>query len=857
MYRPRPSAPRFCQKMAGFRTALCILASLSMSVPARALDPAKEVTQYRLDTWGAKEGLPAQTIRDIKQSREGYIWIATQTLVRFDGVKFTVVDTTTGKGTVPAISSLAASPDGGLWVGTRNTGVLRYRDGNVTPSKRPLDLLRGPAILTSRDGALWAVARDGLARFRDGRVDLQLAERAEVRALVETPDGAVYAGLWDAPRGALLRVRDGELTYFDKADGLSDRHVTALCAGRDGTLWIGTRNGLNAFKDGRFRTYGEREGLLNEVVSALLEDRDGNLWVGTGGGLYRFRDGRFSALHKADGLADEHVSALFEDDEGGLWVGGRGIVGRLRDTSVTMYTAREGLSVDAINETVSAREGGVWVGTYGGGVSRLKDGRFTNFGRAAGLTDLSVGAMYEARDGTLWFGVGSNELMTLRNGRARAFDTGGRYVLAIHEDQQGLLVALRDAGLFRLENGRLVRYRTPAGEEVKEGYLRAILIGRNGTMWIGDGGIARIEGGRRVQPKEHQFSRLVYSLHEDADGVIWVAAGLGLMRLKNDRLTRFENQPYLWGNPLASILEDASGHLWINSDKGILRVAKSELDDVAEGRRERATVRVFGPQDGLSLEEMRAPTVQRASRTADGRLWFPTPLGLARIDPAHLVRDAKAPPVVIEQVVIDGKAARASNALVIPAGAQKVELHFSALSYTLSERATFRYWLEGFDAEWVDGGTKRMANYTKLPPGAYRFHVRAANSEGVWNETGATLAFSQQPRFHQTVTFRLACIVGVGVAIFSMHRLRVRQLKARERELSRKVQEAMAQVKVLRGLMPICSNCHKVRTDQGAYVNMEAYLQENTDAELSHGVCPDCITLLYPDYARATGSPGT
>jgi hypothetical protein len=329
------------------------------------------------------------------------------------------------------------------------------------------------------------------------------------------------------------------------------------------------------------------------------------------------------------------------------------------------------------------------------------------------------------------------------------------------------------------------------------------------------------------------------------------------MRIKNDRLTRFENQPYLWGSPLASILEDDSGHLWVNSDKGILCVAKSELDDVAEGRRERATVRVFGPQDGLSLEEMKAPTVQRASRTVDGRLWFPTPLGLGRIDPAHLVRDTKVPPVVIEQVVIDGNAVGHSNALVVPAGAQKVEFHFSALSYTLSERATFRYWLEGFDTDWVDGGTKRMATYTKLPPAAYRFHVRAANSEGVWNEQGATLAFSQQPRFHQTATFRLACVLGIAVAIFSTHRLRVRQLKARERELSQKVQEAMAQVKVLRGLMPICSNCHKVRTDEGAYINIEAYLQENSYAELSHGVCPDCIVQLYPEYARATGSTET
>jgi hypothetical protein len=526
------------------------------------------------------------------------------------------------------------------------------------------------------------------------------------------------------------------------------------------------------------------------------------------------------------------------------------VLGRLRDTSVTSYTIREGLPVDAAVETVPAPGGGVWIGTYGGGVSLLKDGRIATYGAER---TVYTGAMWAARDGTLWFGSGSNELLHLRGGKIETVGTEGRYVVALGEDEESLLVALRHTGLWRLRQGRFERYRTPAGKEVTDDYVLVIHRGRDGSLWLGMGGergrLLHVGSGVAASTDDYPLQARVTSVHDDAEGNIWIATGAGLVRMKDGRLTPYDGVPHLGGAAVASVLEDDSGHLWLNSNEGILRVAKAELNAFAEGMRSPVAVQVFGTQDGLKLEEMRAPTVQRACRTSDGRMWFPTPLGVAVVDPEHLVHDTKAPPIVIESLVVDGKAMAIGEGLEIQAGVEKVEIHYTALTYTRSERASFRYWLEGFDPGWVEGGTQRVAHYTKLPPGSYRFHVRAANSEGVWNQAGASFGFSQRPRFHQTLPFRVALVLLLAVLGVTAHRLRVRQLEARQRELSDKVQEAVTQIKVLRGLLPICASCKKIRTDQGAYVNIEAYVQEHSYAEFSHGVCPECVQALYPHYA--------
>jgi hypothetical protein len=96
-------------------------------------------------------------------------------------------------------------------------------------------------------------------------------------------------------------------------------------------------------------------------------------------------------------------------------------------------------------------------------------------------------------------------------------------------------------------------------------------------------------------------------------------------------------------------------------------------------------------------------------------------------------------------------------------------------------------------------------------------------------------------------------VAALGLAAFAVHRGRVRLLEARERELARRVEEGIAQIKVLSGLLPICASCKDVRDDTGYWTQLETYIAQRSEADFSHSICPKCMAKLYPDFAATQG----
>jgi hypothetical protein len=176
-----------------------------------------------------------------------------------------------------------------------------------------------------------------------------------------------------------------------------------------------------------------------------------------------------------------------------------------------------------------------------------------------------------------------------------------------------------------------------------------------------------------------------------------------------------------------------------------------------------------------------------------------------------------------------------------------LEFHYTALSYLVTERVLFKYKLEGYDRDWVEAGTRRAAYYTNLPPGEYRFRVIACNNDGVWNAIGTNFAFKIQAHFYQASWFYALIVIALGGLIFGLYRLRVWQLIKKEKELQAGIQEALASVKTLSGLLPICANCKKIRNDKGYWDQIEGYIQKHSEAQFTHGICPECAEKFYGD----------
>jgi ligand-binding sensor domain-containing protein/signal transduction histidine kinase len=792
--------------------ALCLLIAPTLRGSALAIDPQKAITQYKLDSWTSENGLPEDTVETIVQTRDGYLWLGTPDgLARFDGTQFTVFNRgNTNEIKNDYVMALLEDREGSLWIGTFGGGLNRFKDGKFTvfTTKGGLSNDQVRSIYEDREGSLW-IGTDGggLNRFKDGKFTAFTTKDGlsnnRVRPICEDKEGSLWIGIFGA---GLNRFKDGKFTAFTTKDGLSKNMVRSIYEDREGNLWIGTfGGGLNRFKDGKFTAFTTKDGLSNDSILSIYEDKEGSLWIGTdGGGLNRFKDGKFTAFTTKDGLSNDSVLSIYEDQEGSLWIGTfGGGVNRLKNGKFTVFTTKEGLSNDLVRPIYEDRGGNLWIGTDGGGLNRFKDGKFTVFTTKDGLSNDRLRSIGEDKEGSLWIGTFGGGLNRRKDGKFTVFTTkdglSNDYVLAIYGDREGSLwVGTLGRGLNRFKDGKFTVFTTKDG--LSNDLVRSIHEDREGNLWIGTlgGGLNRFKDGKftAFTTREGLSNDSVLSIYEDQEGSLWIGTfGGGLNRFKDGKFTAFSTKDGLFNDSIYAILEDNQKNLWMSCSKGIFRVSKQELSDFAEAKISSISCTSYTTVDGLKTNECNGGSQYAGWKTRDGKLWFPTIKGVAVINPNNMGVNALAPPVVIEQVIIDGKQVSLTEGIKAPPGKGALEFHFTGLSLLIPEKVRFRYKLEGFDKDWIDAGTARMAHYTNLPPGVYRFKVVACNNDGLWNETGASLEFYLQPHFYQTYWFYGLSALAVMFLGFGLYRLRVRQLCRRTEDLEVIVDERTSELK--------------------------------------------------------------
>jgi len=378
------------------------------------------------------------------------------------------------------------------------------------------------------------------------------------------------------------------------------------------------------------------------------------------------------------------------------------------------------------------------------------------------------------------------------------------------EDRQGHVWFGTNQGLSRYRDGRFDLFTVENG--LGSNQIRSIRQTRDGTLWVGtSSGLGRFDGQRfhAIEALSHQA---VYAIHEDeaVDGLLWLGtSGNGVVRLEGDQSTAFTTEVGFFDDLIRGILEDDFGWLWIATSRGIIRVSKEALTPPfgpnAGQRPERIPFVHYGERDGMKSSACYGGH-PAGIKTRDGRIWLSTLNGVVVVDPSTL-SNAPAPAVIVEGLWVDGEPA--PDPPILPPGGKSYRIEFTAPTLLVPDKISLRSRLRGFEDTWRDAEGPRVARYSNLAPGDYAFEVMASDESGHWNGPITQFAFTVQPAFRQTIVFYTLCGLGIALLGFGLHRFRLRHLSRQQQRLNQRIEEAVANVNRLQGLLPICASCKK------------------------------------------------
>jgi PAS domain S-box-containing protein len=801
--------------MSGRARAVVVLAamatdliSFSSSAAPGTGDSTSPNSEWLIKAWETADGLPDNSATAIAQTPDGYIWFGTfNGLVRFNGVEFKTFDpSNTPQLPSDGIVNLHLDKAGRLLVSTYGgMAVLEGGEWKGLPqsNRKDNDIARSFADRSNGD-VLVTMFKGGMFEFSHGKLsELPSPPGSEKEGYL---GGADEEGHWWAVQYKFI----GRLENRRWVSMISPPHLPrdafAIAPARDGGMWLLMGNELCKLRRG---VEVSRRILpqLSGGIWSMSEDSLSNVWIASyNQGFYRVSaDGQVSQWNASNGWANGG-RCVFEDSENNLWIGTSGD-GLLR------VTPRRFLYMDllprertVIVQSLSAdRIGGVWAATYGKGLFHLSTSGLTNLSLPDFMGDTAYlqSVLLDHAD-RIWLGTFHGPLQFLdetRKHRSVPKEIDFDNVLDLFEDTRGQVwFAGGSLGVGKFDGTSF--QKLGAAEGLDHGGVTSFAEDASGALWV-----STTEALLR-NDREHHFSEVtdtgrhsidhIASLKADQDGSMWLAStDRGLLRWKAGQLSHLDAVHGFPVTVVQSIVEDDTGCFWMTSGSSVVRARAGDLRAMADGRTSRADFQIFDANDGLPKAEFTKGRQPSCVRDARGRLWLAMTKGVAMVDPARLRINSRPPPVTIEEVIYHTGSpfeaeqektehrARAPfpQQLKLPAGSRNIEIHYTALSFTSPEKVRFQIRLRSRGTKWQNVGNRRVAYLDELRPGENMFQVKAANDDGVWNDTGASLAFTMAPLFWQTAWFRLAewaAVIGEAILILALLRAMARRRKAEE-----------------------------------------------------------------------------
>jgi len=754
-------------------------------------------TGWLARSWQTDDGLPDNSVAGIAQTPDGYLWIGTPTgLARFDGLRFenfplnNLIDLPNH-----GIITMLRGRQGALWLAMDRGAVVELNGLSSRAYVDGLPKLIPDNLVEDGEGGLWIAYRGGAVfEIKNGKVMAVttrdgLPEGDDICALTTDNQGSV----WFAKAGQVGIVQQGIFHTRQRLDPLPMR----LAAARDGGVWIccgselfkyGSRGQLEKF--GEF--HPENSGTTPTV---LFEDDQGAVWIGTSfSGLYRHDQSGFEIIP----TSHERILSLTEDNEGSIWVGtfGGGL-DRIRRRVIALEDTDSGLPFSSVQSICEAPDGTIWAVTQNGVLVQRIDGRWHSL-PVTGQWPGDATCVAADTTGAVWIGTRQHGLFCRRDGQFIQWGDNsllrGKTIHTLLVETNGdLWLGQEDPGaILRLRAGELKAFPIPTGSRI----VRAMARDAAGNIFCGTskGDLYRITGDKitDVTPRPAPQPASIRCLCATPDGALWIGyAGWGLGCLKDGHYTEISSDEGLYDDYISHIVADDHGWLWFGANRGIFKVRQQELEDFVAGRALRVRSVHYGRSESLPSLQGTFGDSPDVLHSADGRLWIPMQTALVVIDPGKLYENSGSPPVLLTLVSVDDRVAARYGGIFpndknvgdkipdlasskiklrLPPEHRRLEFEFAALGFNAPENVQFRYWLHGFDDDWVEAGAQRTARYPRLPAGDYLFEVTACNSDGDWNKTGARVVLTVLPFFWQTWWFRFSALAAFTLLVVAIVR---------------------------------------------------------------------------------------
>lgn len=767
---------------------------LALLAGAAAAAPSVEpLAEYKRVSWSIEEGAPSR-INTIGQSRDGYLWIGgVDGLFRFDGVAFEPIGLEPARAGRLVVSAVLGARNGEVWVGLgRSGGVAVYRGGRLIDTRMPDPSREVTSLAEDPQGGIWVARggrkRGGLARWFQGRWRAYgpadgLPER-EVWQVYFTRDGTQWVVLADTvlrrppgaarfqPTGALIAPRGGLAEDARGRLWLSDRDGTRLLRGEDPVAAT-----LRQAYPSREQAGGSR----------ILFDRRGDLWGATWtNGLFHIAapgagarpDGgehpRVRAYKAVDGLTSDQTRAVFEDREGNVWFGTELGLDMMRPASVTADQTVPANPAQSYRMTATG-DGVVWVADART-LYAIAPGQAP---RPALSLGMAPGALCAGAGNVVWITL-REQVLKLQDGKVRTWPKPAEAsAYGCAEDAEGRLwMAALDKGLYVMERGAwrawpgLSDGRGLASNAALAPDGRAAVLFRNAPPQLGATPFEAI----------HKARLAIGEIEGLLPGreALFLSGAQGFARWRDGAGATLDAHRYPWLASVNGLVQTPAGETWTIGDAGVVRMRSADLARALDHPGTALPRQVFDFRDGLNSFVQKAPG-QQIAVGGDGRIWALTRRNLMRIDPARLSVNALPPPVSIRAILAGAQRLRDPVEVRLAPGATSLRVQYTGLSLSVPSRVRFQYRLEGVDRDWVDAGGRREASYDNLRPGTFRFHVKAANNDGVWNDTGATATIVIPPTLVETWWFRAAGVLVLALALWGAYALRLRQVSGQIR----------------------------------------------------------------------------